>query len=342
MAKLSFKWFFIIILAVLMLSGKGLFCKESLSHASEVKLIMATHVMPAYKDLWPSFQGFVDYVNEHGKGIVQIDFHHSGTLLKYRGLLPGLQAGTADLAFLHCSGIFTTYPILGIWELPFLNRHPDDIYKHVKIDSSLYKLMNQELAKKDLFIIAPGPLPVQNLWTTKKPVRTPADMKGLKIRTAGKIEAKTLEALGCAATSISSAELYMALQRGTVGGALCYPGTVHSRTLDEVLKYVTAANFGTYQMFIGCRRSFWNGLSQEARDVLIEAGKWYERDITVKCAKYIDEKYWPKFRKNLKIIELTAQEREGFQAKCGSLYDWWVDQVGTDVGKKALELIRAK
>ncbi|KAF0117338.1 MAG: extracellular substrate-binding protein, partial [bacterium] len=195
--------------------------------AKELKLIFAHYIPPAYKDLFPPIQGFPDYINEHGKGKVRVEHFHSGTLLKSEELLPGLMQGTADIIFQLDSAMMGTLPILGIFELPLLYPDVETSHEKLKIGSPLHKLINQELAKKDIIAIATLPAVFEYLWT-KKPIRKPDDLKGLRIRVAGRVEAAVVKALGAAPTTTSSAELYEALQRGTVDGTVCYQSTIIS------------------------------------------------------------------------------------------------------------------
>jgi len=58
--------------------------------AKELKLIASTYIPPVYKDIFPIIQRYIDYINEHGKGKVHLDFYHSGTLLPAEQTMPGL------------------------------------------------------------------------------------------------------------------------------------------------------------------------------------------------------------------------------------------------------------
>ena len=84
----------------------------------EMKLIMASYCPVGYPYLYEGGKIFPDLVNERGKGIVQIDAYWGGTLLKGDQLLPGLQAGTADIIFQTGSYLLGSFPIIGIQSIP--------------------------------------------------------------------------------------------------------------------------------------------------------------------------------------------------------------------------------
>lgn len=307
--------------------------------AKEMKLIIASYIPPSYKDLFIPTKMFADYVNEHGKGKVRLEYFHSGTLLKAEELLPGLMQGTADMIFHTDSYIMGTHPILGIIELPFLYESMEDASKKLRIGSPLYELINQELAKKNIFMLATLPAIPQYIWTTNKPVRKPEDLKGLRIRTAGRVEATVIKTLGGASTTTPSAELYESLQRGTVDGALCYWGTVAARGLQEVLKYYTKGYFAAYTEEIYIPLDKWKGLPPDIRKLLIESAKLYEKQIFEYAVPVWNKETWPAIKKaGLKEIELTREERAKFREMVKPVWDWWKDQLPPGVGEKAIKL----
>ena len=326
-------------LILLFICGTLITMGQKPAMAKETKLIMATYIPPqAYKDLAVMLTSFPDYVNKHGKGIAQIEYFHSGTLLKAEESLPGLMQGTADIILHTDSYIMGTLPILGILELPLLYPDMETSHEKLKIGSPLYNLVNQELAKKNIFMVAvPGVIP-EYIWTNK-PVRKPDDLKGLRIRTAGRVEAMVLKTLGGASTTVSSAELYEALARGTVDGTMCYLGTVPSRNLEEKLKYVNRTYFASYSGGIFIRLDKWNSLPPEVRNLLIKAGKDYEKALVEYVLPYHKENYWPLIRKaGVKEIVLTKEEQKEFKKRLEPVWDWWKGLLPPGVGEKAIKL----
>lgn len=304
----------------------------------ELKLVAATYVPPAYKDFFDVLQEFVDYVNENGKGKVHLEFYHSGTLLKAEELIPGLMQGTADIVFQTDSYAMGTYPVLGILELPFLYKDAEDYSQKTRIGTPLYNLINKELAKQNLFMLAHMAATPEYLWTVKKPVKSLADFKGLRVRVAGRVEAQTVSVLGGSTTTVSSAELYEALQRGTVDGTVCYLGTIPARSLQEVVKYGTISNFGTYGEQIYFRLDKWQKLPPDVQNLFIEAGKKYEDSIK-KALQYQDEKYWPAIKKsNIKLIKLTPEQEKQFKDTTLAVWEWWKKQLPPGVGEEAIKL----
>lgn len=313
---------------------------QQVARAKELKLIMATYIPPrAYKDLTLSLMSFADYVNEHGKGVVQIKYYHSGSLLRARELLPGLMQGTADI-ILHTDSYMTgTYPILGIFELPFLYRDTGTAYKKLKTGSALYQLINQELAKKNVFMLATLPAIPEYIWTKDKPIRKPEDLKGLRIRTAGRLEAMAVRTLGGASTTLSSGEVYEAMSRGTVDGVLCYVGTILARGLQEKAEYVTKTYLASYGAQLLIRLDKWNSLDPDVRRILSAAGRHFEKQFPQLTVPYWNKHLWPQIEKaGITEITLTSQEEELLRKKIKPLWNWWKKQLPPGLGEKAIRL----
>lgn len=313
---------------------------ESLAQAQkELKLIVADYLPPAYDDYFPATQIFVDQANKIGKGKVKIDLFHSGKLLQAKELIPGLMAGTADIIIHTDSYVTGTSPILGILELPFLYKDEFDYSRKTRIGTPLFNLINQELAKQNLIVLSYCASTPEHIWTVKKPVRGAEDLKGMRIRTAGWVEAEVVKTLGAASTNLPSAELYEALKRGTVDAAICYAGTIPGRTLQETLKYVNKGYFGSY-----CREPFmrldkWQALPQDIKDILTAAGKAMEEEGFNTLMKVHKEKYWPLILKaGVKVIEPTPEEVKKFKEALLPVWEWWKKQVPAGAGARAIEL----
>jgi len=305
----------------------------------ELKLILADYLPPSYDDYFPANQIFVDYVNKHGKGKVQIDFFHSGKLLQAKELMPGLLQGTADIIIDTDSYVMGTAPILGIMELPYLYKDEFDFSRKTRIGTPLFSLINQELAKQNLIILASCASTPEYIWTVNKPIKAVEDLKGLRIRTAGRVEAEVVKTLGAASTTLPSAELYEALKRGTIDGSIHYTGTVPGRSLQEVYKFVTLGYFGSYGRQPYMRYDRWKALPKEIKDILTAAGKAMEEEGFNTLVKVHKEKYWPLIRKaGIKEINPTPEDTKKFRETCLPIWDWWKKQVPADVAAKAIEL----
>jgi len=141
-----------------------------------------------------------------------------------------------------------------------------------------YKLV-QEISKEDakvVFVHLATPGLSFYVWTTKKPLRSVADAKGVKVRTFGDTTAPLQKHLGITPTSIPSNAVYTALQTGVLEGAL--RDTVSLDVLKEAkfLKYRTQFSVADIEgaTFISARA--WDALPKDVRKLMNQAGRWAE------------------------------------------------------------------
>ena len=305
----------------------------------EMKLTMAAYFPVGYPYLYEGAKQFPDMVNERGKGIVQIDVYWGGTLLKGEQLLPGLQAGTADIIYQINAYLLGSLPIVGIQILPVWDSVASS-YEGLKMGSPLYELQNEVLKKKNIYQIATSGMVPEFLFTRKKLVRTPEDVKGLKIRVAGKVEAKVIQALGAVPVTLPSAEVPQALQRGVVDGVLMNPWTAGGRGVEEFCEYMLVLPLSGQGAACYVLWDKWNSWPEDVRKVLTGAAKENKLVSPGGAINYeqLEAELLPFYKKKgVTAVYPTKEEAKAFPQAIRPVVDWWVEQVGEDVGRKALK-----
>ena len=147
-------------------------------------------------------------------------------------------------------------------------------------------------------------------------IRTPADIKGLKIRSAGPTFAAMWQAAGASIVSMPSNEVYNALQTGVAEGTDTSTGSFVSFRLYEQVKCMTApgdnALWFMYEPVLMSKKSF-DKLDKKQQEVLLKAGK-KAQDYFAKEAKGLDDEMVKAFKEHkVEVVTLTPAE-----------YDAWV------------------
>ena len=107
------------------------------------------------------------------------------------------------------------------------------------------------------------------IMTKDKPIKSVADLKGLKLRTPSQMSARSIEALGAVPVPMPITKLYNALARGTVDGVLVSPTVLHTFKIKEVTRYFASGiPFGSSPMFIVMNEESWNKLSPAHKDIV--------------------------------------------------------------------------
>lgn len=305
-------------------------------------LIAATYIPPSYADLYPAFTTLLDTALEASDGELDSEMFDSGTLLNADHLVAGLIQGVCDVVFQTSSYVSSSYPVLGCYELPFVNEGTPQTLRALDPTGELFALINTELGRRGLRLLGSMPTAPEYIWTIEAPVRRPEDLAGMRIRTAGAVEGATVSAMGASPVSMSSAEVYEALERGTIDGMISYPGTVTSRDLQEVLRYGTEAQFGLYAVDAYCRKDWYDVLGGDQQAALLDAAVAYHRDGTENQLRVHAEQYFPAMEEaGMEIVTLTEQEVATFTQATSGVEQWWRDNLGDqELADRALSLVQ--
>ncbi len=204
----------------------------------------------------------------HGK--VKITYYPGGTLTKGKNCYDGVVNGLSDIGMSVCGYTRGRFPVMQAVDLP-LGYTSGPVA--TKICNAVYNKFKDPGFNdtKVMYFMAHGP---GILFTRKKPVRKLEDLKGLKIRSYG-TNAEFVRALGATPVAMPMPEVYQALQRGVVDGAL-YPMEVNKgwRMADQV-KYCTMDLSCAYTtaFFIVMNKKKWNSLSPDIQKTIEEINK---------------------------------------------------------------------
>jgi TRAP-type C4-dicarboxylate transport system substrate-binding protein len=300
-----------------------------------------TYLTPAYQDLFPPIMGFVNQLKKHSD-LFKIDFFDSGTLVKTDEQTAALRAGTIHFMFHTSSYITRTFPILGITGLPSLC---DQLYTHgerLDMESPLWKLINEVLAKDNTFMLTGGGaiLEPEYIWSGSKQVGSLADLKGKRVRIVSFEAEEVLKAYGVAGARIPSSELYLAVQRGTVEAVVANIATVMGRKIYEQVKNCFQIPVTGFTISIFLLKSQWDKMPDKTKAAFWDAAKWYEKNSAPVINKnFYPAKYWPRIEKaGIKIFKPTDKELQDFEEKSQPVWAWWKKQVGEEIGQKAINL----
>ena len=301
-----------------------------------------TYLPPSYEALMWGMQGLVDHVRENAGEDVEIEFYDSGTLLSADEQVTGLRSGTIDFMFHTSSYITRSFEILGITGLPGV---VDELYKHgdrLAMETPLWQLINDELAKENIFMLTAGGgiLEPEYVWGTGEPISSLDDLKGKKVRVVSYEASTALEDYGVASVRIPSSETYLALQRGTVDAIVANISTVLGRSLQEQLDYAYKMPITAYTIALFVLKDRWDQYDEATKSALWEASKWYDENFasTINNEWYPD-KYWPRVQEaGVKAVDPPEEAVQRFEEQSQAIWAWWKEQVGEDVGERAINL----
>lgn len=305
-----------------------------------------TYLTPTYEALMWGINGFVERLKEAGGDAINVEFYDSGTLLGADEQTSALRAGTIDFMVHTSSYISRSLPILGVTGLPSL---VEELHVHgdrLAMGTPLYDLINEELASANLFMLTSGGgiMEPEYVWSGANKIASLDDMRGKKIRVVGYEAATTFEKFGVAPVRIPSSETYLALQRGTVDGAVLNISTVLGRKLQEQLRYVYKLPSTAYAQQIFLLKDRWDSLDEPTKAAFQEAGKWFDENFASQVnGDWYPNKYWPRIEEaGIEIMEPSAEDAERFEQAAQEAWEWWKGEVGEEVGQKAIDYALGK
>jgi tripartite ATP-independent transporter DctP family solute receptor len=210
-----------------------------------------------------------DKIRERSNGSVDIQVYHSGQLPVYKANLEQVASGSNWIAVEDPSYLGDYVPDFAALVGPMLYNSYDEYEAMVKTD--FVKGLEKQAEEQGVKVLALDYLFGFRNMITNKEIKTPADLKGLKIRVpASPLWMKTLSAMGANPSPISFTETYAAIQQGVVDGLEGSIETMYSTKMYEVTKNmsVTKHFLGTAGVYIS--PILWEKLTENQRTIIAE------------------------------------------------------------------------
>ncbi|MCA0449296.1 MAG: TRAP transporter substrate-binding protein [Proteobacteria bacterium] len=214
-----------------------------------------------------------NYINEFSDTL-DARIYGSNQLGEERAVVEGMQLGAGATCHVGGTAIHNNFVRrMGVLDLPFMWQGYD--HAHKVLDGEVGKSLAKEYEARGIKILGwQDSWGYRNVVTTKKEIKTAADLKGLKIRT---IQTPTyvaaLNAMGASATPMAFGEVYTALQTGVLDGFEHSPPVVFTGKYYEVAKYVALTGHLFGPTVTACSMREWQSFTDKERQVLAEAAK---------------------------------------------------------------------
>lgn len=199
-----------------------------------------------------------------------------------------VQTGAIDFAVMSTGNIETFNDIYQIFSIPYLF-DSEEVYNKVMEDDDLMKSIYTSTKESGFEAVTWLTAGTRNFYATT-PIRTPDDLKGLKIRVMqSPTNVKMMKAFGAAATPMSFGEVYTAIQQHVINGAENNELALTDNKHGEVAKYYTYNQHQMIPDMLVGNEKFLNGLSKEERKVFDEAAVECTKVERKEYAKQVEE-----------------------------------------------------
>jgi tripartite ATP-independent transporter DctP family solute receptor len=259
---------------------------------------------------------------EKSGGTMRIEIYPSGQLGSERENLELLQIGSLGMTKVSASVLESFVPEFQVFGLPYIFRS----------EEHRFRVLEGEIGREALDAMEPYWLKgltyydagSRSFYTTARPVHSPADLQGQKIRVQESATAmRMVRMLGGAPTPISWGELYTALQQGVVDGAENNPPSFHLSRHYEVARYYAINEHSAVPDVLVMSSNAWNDLNEQQRRWVMEAaeesaehqkGLW--RQATEEALRAVEAAG----------VEIIYPDREPFAARVADIFDAYRDQ----------------
>jgi TRAP-type transport system periplasmic protein len=218
---------------------------------------------------------FKEYVEKASNGKIQVTVSPGGALGNTASLQEMTMSGEIQASTSHTEGtIAIVYPNIQCLSIPYLFQNVDQALEVFRGDfgKKLFEDMRKQTGLRVIGIWDNGGF--RNFTKNKRPIHSPKDMKGLRIRTmSNPAHMEIVRSLGAKPIPISWAEVYTALQTGVVDGEENSIPTFILGSLQEVQKYMVMDGHVYSQLHLFVNDKWFNSLPNEYQQIILRGGE---------------------------------------------------------------------
>lgn len=234
------------------------------------KVLYLAHSLPQTHPVHKGILKFQEALNQKSGGALKAKIFPDGQLGSEREVLELLQIGSVAITKVSAATLSNFVPEYHVLGIPYLfkdKQHQFDVLEGEVGKSILQK--GQKFWLRGLCYYDAGS---RSFYTSNKAIRTPYDLKGLKIRVMNnQMAINMVNALGGSATPMAYGELYTAIQQGVVDGAENNPPSFVSSNHYEISKYYTLDQHSSVPDVLLIGTKYWDKLSEKEREWVQEA-----------------------------------------------------------------------
>lgn len=283
---------------------------------------------------------FKTMVEEKSKGRIKVEIYSGGQLGDDTKGTEALRAGELEIVNTSTAPLVGLVPELAIFDIPFLFDNSEMADKVISGEIGDY--LNAKLEEKGMINLAWNENGFRNLTNSKKVVKSPADLSGLKIRTMeNKYHLEAWKLMGASPTPMSWSEVFTALQQHTIDGQENPIPNFYSTRIQEVNKYITITSHIYSPFLFLISKEIYDTYDVETQNIIKEAAQAYglaEKELNraeteLKKAKLVEE--------GCTVTELTDAERQAFKDATAAVWNSVEKATGAEIIAKLKTAVSA-
>ena len=287
---------------------------------------------------------FADALRHRTQARITIKTHFEGQLFadKQTTEFLLLQQGEADFAIGSTINWSPQVKELNLFALPFLfpSYRALDAVQAGEPGKRLFKQIEQ----KGVIPIAWGENGFRELTNSKRPIRRPEDLQGLRIRVVGvPILLEIFQALGANPVSMNWGEAQIAFQRGTLDGQENPVALIIPYKLWSVFRYVTQWHYAIDPVILAVSAKTWASLTPEDRNLVSKVGEEIMAVQKREAREGLDGVLLDTLQRiyGMEEVRLSPADIKAFRDKTRPVYVKWADQIGVELVRDVEKIVES-
>ena len=274
---------------------------------------------------------FAELVSQKSGGRVTIQVAGAAQLGDDLTMLSALRTGTLDMSMNSQGPVSSVLPELSALGLPYVFSTQQKAWE--LLDGPIGDELAKKLEPKNLILLSWMDNGIRQITNNKRPITTPDDLKGIKLRTPPDPSTVDMfQAMGASTQQINFSELYIAIQTGVVDGQENPLANIHAGKLHEVQKFISITNHKYESTPFLMSKITWARLSEADQKVIKEAAKEataYQRNLMAEADVKLMAEY-----KAMPSLQINVADQGPFKAATQKVWDAWEQKPFGDFVKK--------
>lgn len=270
-----------------------------------------------------ALESFAESVTERTEGRLTVQVYNNGVLGDQPDAIEQTRSGALDFANFNMGPMGPIVNETNVLSLPFIFSSVE--HMHEVMDGEIGQQFADALAEKNLIALSWFDSGARSLYNTERPVRTPEDVQGMKIRVMNNdLYVEMIEALGGNATPMAYGEVYQALKTGVLDGAENNYPSFESSNHYEAADYYSLTEHLIIPECLCIAKASWEALSSEDQEVV--------REEAIKASE-LQRQLWVEGSQESRQIVLDAgieinevEDKAAFQEKMEPVYAAFIEE----------------
>jgi C4-dicarboxylate-binding protein DctP len=311
-------------------------CAGSMTASAET--ITVTTQLPETHFMTKNWEDFGDLISKASGGELDVQVFASAQLFKDDQVPEAVGSGAVNAGSVSLARYAGSLPAINVTAIPFVLDSEEKLREAIAPGSELRQILDEAILEATNNRVLWWQFYGRNIYLADdQALKAPSDFVGKKVRSYGKLQGWTVEALGGAPTLISGSEQFLAYQQGTVDVGMTGSSSVETRKLYEVMNTLTRTYDSAILWAAVINNDYYESLSEEHQQMLQDAAKVVEADLTDYSIKDENDVI-ERLRDKMNVVELTESERQAFREATEVVRERFLEESG-ELGAKALKAI---